>query len=137
VPVRREKFTWDGAVFVSKIGAIQIFSPCCFPVTFFGCVAFAPSKERCLCLLTKFDLAQLLASFRCRVDKRCLAFTIFDAPCLRIRSRLLIRDQLRPVIAIQVSTTSALGPAPTAHVGSIGLDHRTNPYASQSSSARL
>src|SRR5262249_36024903 len=45
----------------------------------FGCLAFAPSKECCLCLLTKFGLTQPMASFRCWVDKRCLAFNIFNA----------------------------------------------------------
>src|SRR5262249_9248029 len=29
--------------------------------------------------VTKFGFAQLMASFRCQVDKRCLAFNIFDA----------------------------------------------------------
>jgi len=46
----------------------------------FGCLAFAPSKKCCCCLLSKFGLTQFAARlFRGLADERHLAFNIFDA----------------------------------------------------------
>jgi hypothetical protein len=46
----------------------------------FGFLAFTPSKECRLCLLTKFGLAYSTARlFRRLAAERCLAFNVFDA----------------------------------------------------------
>jgi hypothetical protein len=46
----------------------------------FGCLAFAPSKKCCCCLLTKFGLAYFSTRLFGRLaDGRHLAFNIFDA----------------------------------------------------------
>jgi hypothetical protein len=46
----------------------------------FRCLAFAPSKECCGCLLTKFGLIQFAARLFWRLvkDKRHLTFNVFD-----------------------------------------------------------
>jgi hypothetical protein len=61
----------------------------------FGCLACAPSKECCRCLLTKFGLAYLRRGFFGGWPTSGVLPLISSTPCRCIRSRLLIRDQLK------------------------------------------
>jgi hypothetical protein len=61
------------------------------PVLFvFGLLAFTPSKECRLCLLTKFGLHGFFGGW----PPSGILPLISSTPCRCIRSRLLIRDQL-------------------------------------------